>query len=55
MKKFNDLVSSTVKILHVLSFDRHESDRFLSVKNCNVIVRKDFIVGNSWKSNQMLE
>jgi hypothetical protein len=46
MKKFNDSVCSTVNILHDFSSDRHKPDRFLSIKNCNVIVRKDFIVTN---------
>jgi len=44
MKEINDLVCSTVKILHDLSSDRHEPDRFLSINNCNVTVRKYFIV-----------
>jgi hypothetical protein len=47
MKKFNDLISSTLEILHDLSSDRHEPDRFLSIKNSIVIVRKDFIFSNS--------
>jgi ABC-type transporter Mla maintaining outer membrane lipid asymmetry ATPase subunit MlaF len=52
MKKFNDSVCSTVNILHDMSSDRHELDQFLFIKNCNVIVRKDFMYINI-QNNQM--
>jgi hypothetical protein len=43
MEKFDNLVCSTIKTLHDLSSDRREPDRFLSIKDYNIFVRKDFI------------
>lgn len=42
MEKRKFLVCSTIKILHDLSSDRREPDRFLSINRINVFVRKDF-------------
>jgi len=47
MEKSNNLVCSTIKILHDLSRDRREPDRFLSVNSYDIIVQKDFIYINS--------
>jgi len=44
MERFNNLACSTIRILHDSSSNRREPDRFLSIKNYDTIVRKDFII-----------
>jgi len=47
MENFNVLVCSTIKILHDLSLDRREPDRFPSIINLDIFVRKDYFIFNN--------
>lgn len=43
MEKFNYLVCSTIEILHDLSLDRREPDRFLSIIRFKLFCTKGLI------------